>query len=137
MYNLTISEFNKAKDGSLFIKKNGKLVAITKEEFLKDLGPIKQNIQNIKSDQKAINEMIKFFDLYSKPHFQVVFDTFRTNVLCGFIDAGGEDILKLDEEVAKGTISVVDALKRHPFLDERFNQLFVDNKKELKGFWEV
>lgn len=137
MYNLTISEFEKAKDGSLFVKRNGKLVAVTKEEFLKDLKPIRKDIEDIKTEQEAINKLNKFFDLYSKPHFQVVFNAFINNVILGKVEVGDDSILRLDELVANDQVSVKDAIKKHKFLEDRFNQLFVDNKKELKGFWEV
>lgn len=137
MYNLSIHDFEKAKEGSIFVKRNGKLVAVSKEEFLKDLTPIKEDIRKIKEDQKAINEMNKFFDLYSKPHFQVVFNAFINDVFRGIVEVEDEYTLKLDQYVARGEVSVKDALKRHKYLEERFNQLFVDNKKELKGFWEV
>ena len=137
MYNLSISEFEKAKEGSIFVKRNGKLVAVSKKEFLNDLQPIENDIKDIKKEQDALNKMNKFFDLYSKPHFQVVFNAFINNVILGKIEVMDEYTLKLDEYVASGQVSVKDAIKRHKFLEDKFNQLFVDNKKELKGFWEV
>ena len=137
MYNLTIDEFKKAKDGSLFIKKNDKLVAITKDELLKDLKPIKSDISDIKKQQEHLNDMNKFFDLYSKPHFQVVFNSFLIAMLCGLIEVGDQEILKLDELVNEGKITVKEALERHEYLQKKFNELFVNNRSELKGFWEI
>lgn len=134
---LSISEFEKAAEGSIFIKKNGQLVGVNKKEFLKELKPIKQSINKIEESQAAINKMNKFFDLYSKPHFQVVFNAFMINVILGTIEVEDDSTLKLDELVCKDMITVQAALEKHTFLKEKFNELFINNKKELKGFWEV
>ena len=66
----------------------------------------------------------------------VVYNYFKIKVLSGEIDVNDEELLKLDEAVLNNKISVEDALKKHEFLEEAFNKIYL-NEKDVLAFPEV
>ena len=130
--NLSPYEFEKAPEGSLFIKKNKKLVAVTSDELLK---PLKDELYKYAELESKVNDLVKctkHFKTLAKSHFIVVFSAFKTKVMTGEIVIEDENLLKLDESVLKNELTVVEALSKHEYLAETFNALFNEDAETIE-----
>ena len=121
-------EFEKAPEGSLFIKKGDKLVHITFKEISKDLEKKCDDVLNHKALEKSnadkIDEISTYLQSLAKSHFISVFSLFELKALKGEIDVEDEELLNLDEKVLEDKISVEEALDSHEFLKTTYNKLF-------------
>lgn len=129
---ISVDDYVNAPNGSLLIKINGKWVAMTLKELL-DYSNIKlKDDSKLSVDIQNISRNIKHFSTYAKSHFMVVFNAFKIAILGGLIDVSDKELLDLDEQVLQNKISVQDAIKKHPYIENLFNQLFVDNEEVYK-----
>lgn len=133
--NVELQDYVNAKDGSLLIKKGGKWVITSFEELNKQNSEKLKSLEHLEPDFQALARNNKHFIKYAKSHFMVVFNSFKIKILSGEIDETNEEVLKLDESVLNNEISVEEALKKHPFLQETFDKIYQD--KEMIEFPEV
>lgn len=125
-------EFEKAKNGSLFVKKGDELVAISIEELTK---PLKERIEKIESNEQKVDDLKKYTSHYqklAKSHFIVVFSHFIHKVMLGQIVIDDVELFNLDEKVINGDLSVEEALKKHEYLQKTFDKLFNDNNDKVE-----
>lgn len=130
--NINPYEFEKAPDGSLFVKRGKELVAVSFDEVAKSL---KGEINKVGKLEEKINDMgktIAHFKKLAKSHFIVVFNLFANKVISGELEIEDEELLKLDQKVINNEISVEDALKCHEFLENTFNALFLDGEQIVR-----
>lgn len=121
-------EFEKAKEGDIFVKKNGKLVAVSFAELSKELKTQCDDVLNYKQETKAnsksIDKISTQLETLVKSHFITVFSLFELKALKGEIEVDDEELLNLDEKVLSGECSVDYALEQHEYLKETYNKLF-------------
>lgn len=134
--NIGLNEYANAKDGSLLVKKDGKWVATSFDELNRENEKKFEKLNQIESDLIGLKNNARHFVVYAKSHFLVVFNYFKIKVISGELDVFDESILKLDEEVLNGNISVENAIEKHEFLKETYTKLYL-NDKEYKEFPEV
>lgn len=134
---IQIDEYNNAPEGTILVKKSGRFVPTTKEELLVDIYEKLKQFDDLENTFKVFTNYHKHFNKYARSHFQLVFNAFKTKVMEGEIEIESEEILTLDEKVAKGEIAVKDAVDQHPFLKERFEELFSNDKEETVEFPEL
>lgn len=134
--NIEISDYVNAKDGSILIKKNGKWVITNFDELNKGNVEKLNKLGLLSNEVEALKKNAKHFVVYAKSHFLVVFNYFKIKILSGEVDVLDEGLLKLDEAVISGEISVEDAIQKHDLLLKVFNELYLNNK-ETKEFPEV
>ena len=130
--NLDPFDFERAKDGSLFVKKGDKLVAITRDELLE---PIKRELKKIDSNEQNIADLKKYtahFQKFAKSHFIVVFSHFVHKVMLGKIQIDDISLLELDEKVLKGELSIEEALDKHEYLKSTFNAIFESSDDKIE-----
>ena len=133
---IELPDYVNAKDGSLLIKKNGKWVITNFDELNKVNEQKLKKVDDLEIDFNALARNNKHFVTYAKSHFLVVFNYFKIKVLSGEIDVVDENIMRLDEEVLNGSLSVEEAIEKHELLKETFTKLYL-TKKEMKEFPEV
>ena len=129
---IELDDYVKAPNGSLLIKKNGKWVTTTFEELSKDQNEELKKIEGIDTKVKNLSRNIQHFKIYAKSHFMVVFNAFKIAILGGSIDVADKELLDLDKAVVGGKIPVEEAIKMHPFLEQLFNELYVNAEEVYK-----
>lgn len=129
---IELDDYVKAPDGSLLVKKNGKWVTTTFEELSKSQSEKLKQIEDINKKLDNLSRNIQHFKIYAKSHFMVVFNAFKIAILGGALDVADKELLDLDEAVILNKISVEDAIKKHPFLEKLFNELYVNNEEVYK-----
>lgn len=133
---IELGDYVNAPDGSLLIKKNGHWIATSFAELNKVNDLKFKELEELKSNYLGLSNYSRRFVEYAKSHFLVVFNYFKIKILSGEIDCTDESILKLDEAVLKGEISVKEAIEKHEFLKEVFSKLYLGSK-ETKQYPEV
>lgn len=134
--NIELSDYANAKDGSILIKRNGKWVITNFDELNKANVEEFKKYELLSVEVEALKKNAKHFVDYAKSHFLVVFNYFKIKILSGEIDVLEDELLRLDESVLNGEISVEEAIQKHEFLQKVFTQLYLD-EKETKEFPEV
>ena len=129
---IELDDYVKAPNGSLLIKKNGKWVTTTFEELSKNQSEKLKQIEDIDSKVENLSRNVKHFKVYAKSHFMVVFNAFKIAILGGSIDVADKELLDLDKAVVGGKIPVEEAIKMHPFLEQLFNELYVNAEEVYK-----
>lgn len=121
-------DLGKAKEGSLFIKKGNKLVAVSFKELSKELESkcdgIVNTKQQVKVNEEKINNLIQEFNDLKKSHFITVFSLFELKALKGEIEVEDESLLDLDTKVLLEGMNVEEALNSHEFLRNTYDLLF-------------
>lgn len=121
-------EFEKAPEGSLFIKKGNKLIGVSFDTLAKKLNEKCESVLNHKALEKSnadkIDEISTYLQSLAKSHFISVFSLFELKALKGEIDVEDENLLNLDEKVLNDEMSVEEALDSHEFLKTTYNKLF-------------
>lgn len=128
--NLTPYEFEKAQDGSLFIKKGKHLVAISFNELSQDLKKEVSKIANLERKVEVNSKCIEQLQKTEKQRFITVFTLFELKALKNEIEVSDETLLNLDEEVIADHISVSDAINKHDYLKQTYFSLY--GEKEAK-----
>lgn len=124
---ISLDDYRKASEGSLLIKRNGKWSTISIEELIRKVNIRNKDINKISNDVENLNRNLKNFDVYAKSHFMVVFNAFKIAILGGALDVTDRKLLDLDEEVILDKVSVEEAVKKHPFIEKLFNELYLKN----------
>lgn len=121
-------EFEKAPEGSLFIKKGNKLIGVSFDTLAEKLNEKCESVLNHKALEKSnadkIDEISTYLQSLAKSHFISVFSLFELKALKGEIDVENEELLNLDEKVLNDEMSVEEALDSHEFLKTTYNKLF-------------
>lgn len=131
--NVELKEYNKAPDGSLLIKRNGKWNTTTVAELLKPQADI---IKALATNLEALCRNSKHFTKYAKSHFMVAFNTFKIKVLTGEIDMPDEETMKLGDAVLNDEITVANALEKDVRIKDIFTKIYLSNK-DMVEFPEV
>lgn len=130
--NLNPYEFEKAKDGDLFVKKGDKLVAVSFAELNKENKQAILEQAKLGTKLNAVCKCLANFEKLSYSHFICVFNLFCNKVISGEIEIDDENLLKLDEKVLNGDLSVSKALNKHEFLKATFDKLYGKEYDDLK-----
>lgn len=121
-------EFEKAPEGSLFIKKGNKLIGVSFDTLAEKLNEKCESVLNHKALEKSnatkIDEISTYLKSLAKSHFISVFSLFELKAFKGEIDVEDENLLNLDEKVLNDEMSVEEALDSHEFLKTTYNKLF-------------
>lgn len=121
-------EFEKAPEGSLFIKKGNKLIGVSFDTLAEKLNEKCESVLNHKALEKSnadkIDEISTYLQSLAKSHFISVFSLFELKALKGEIDVEDENLLNLDEKVLNDEMSVEEALDSHEFLKTTYDKLF-------------
>lgn len=121
-------EFEKAPEGSLFIKKGNKLIAVSFDALAEKLNEKCESVLNHKALEKSnadkIDEISTYIESLAKSHFISVFSLFELKALKGEIDVEDENLLNLDEKVLNDEMSVKEALDSHEYLKTTYDKLF-------------
>lgn len=125
---VTFDSYKQAKDGSLLIKKGDKWIPTSFEELNKENSKKLKEIDSLKIEFDVLKESAKHFKIYAKSHFMVVFIRFMQKVMVGDIDVEDEELLKLDDLVLNGEVSVEEALEKHEFLKSTFNKTYLSSE---------
>lgn len=131
-----VKDYANAPDGSLLIKKNGKWIVTSFAELNKDNKKALEDVKTLEQDVQTLKRSSRHYVKYAKSHFLVVFNYLKGKILSGDIDVTDEEVLKLDEAVLSGKISVEEAIEKHPKLKEVYHQLYLDEKETVE-FTEV
>lgn len=129
-------EFEKAKDGSLFIKKGKKLVEVSFDELAENLKKEVLKIVNTEQKVNALSKCLSQVKKYSKKHFITAFSLFELKALKGEIEVEDETLLELDEKVLSGELSVEEAIEKHEYLKTTFEELYGDSVDYAKALGE-
>ena len=133
---IELGDYVNAADGSLLIKKNGHWTVTSFAELNKVNDPKFKGLEELKSNYLGLKNNAKHFVTYAKSHFLVVFNYFKIKILSGELDVLDQEVLRLDEAVLNGKISVEEAIEKHEFLKETYKKLYLD-EKETKEYPEV
>lgn len=133
---IDFDDYQKAKEGSLLIKRGSSFVPITFEELNKENAEKLSKYGDLEARFSALSRESKHFVKYALSHFLVVFNYFKIKILSGEIDETDEEILRLDEAVLNGEIKVEEAIEKHPFIKEVFEKLYL-KESEMIEFPEV
>lgn len=134
--NISPYVFEKAEEGSLFIKKNNNLVPVSFDELSKPIKKEFAKMTELDFKVSVISKCLSNFEKLAKRHFIVVFNLFATKVYNGELEIEDDELLKLDEKVLNNELSVEDALNKHEYLKETFDLLYgeeFDNLQKLGG----
>lgn len=136
--NISPYEFEKAEEGSLFVKKGNKLVGVNLNDLILGLGITAESgtLEEVAFTVKTICQSLSKFKRYSKANFMIVFNSFLINSALGNIEVTDEEMLNLDKKVLNDEITVEKALNSHPYLKETFDSLFgkeYENLEKLGG----
>lgn len=125
--NLTPYEFEKARDGDLFVKQGDKLVAVSPSSLTAELKKELQKVPELEQELKVVGKHITKLEKLAKKHFIIVFTLFELKALKGEIEVE-EELLSLDEKVISGEMAVEEAVNKHEYLQKTFNALFREGK---------
>ena len=114
---------------------NGSCIMLSKEkvvdndEYVRLVNEYENNrLNELQRQQRVENKLTEIenrYALYTKEHFLVVFNYFKTKILLGELDEYDEEILGLDEKVLANEITIENALSKHEFLSNTFKKIYL------------
>lgn len=129
--NILINELKNAENDSVLVKADSRFKAISKKEYLKELIEKQKEIDLLKQKLDDHIKYSKHFTKYAKSHFLVVYNLFRTKVNEGEFDADDE-LMNLDQLVISGSVSVQEAIEKHPYLKETFEAVYLSQEDYIE-----